>query len=140
MHVKTVGVLLLLTGLVGGVAVNGSRAQPLPGTSVAFQHCLQGEPTPGAQCRSLNKALVAMEEIGAELAFAAGDAGGNVGGEVGGDVAGAGEDFLRDLAVRALEVVVVGLARALLQALIRGTDLPVSRDAQIDTTLFDPAH
>jgi hypothetical protein len=140
MHVKTVGVLLILTVLVGGIAVNGSRAQPLPGTSVAFQQCLQSETAPSAQCRSLNKALLAMEEIGAELAFAAGDAGGNVGGDVGGEVAGAGEDFLRELAVRALEVFVVGLAKALLNAWLGGSAWPISLDAQIDSTLFDPVH
>lgn len=139
MHVKTVGVLLMLTVLVGGVAVNGSRAQPLPGTSVAFQQCLQGEAAPGARCRALGRTLLAMEEIGAELAFAENTAGA-VGGDVGGEVAGAGDDFLRELAVRALEVFVVGLAKALIAAWFGGSAWPIGLDGQADTTLFDLAH
>lgn len=36
---KSVAVLLIMLVLVAGVAVNGSRAQPLPETSVAFRAC-----------------------------------------------------------------------------------------------------
>lgn len=130
---KTIGVLLILTVLVAGVAVNGSRAQPLPATSVAFQQCLDGENRSGARCRPFGGTLIAMEEIGLELAGARADVG-----EIGGDIAGAGDDFLRDLAARALEAFLVSLARVLVQALIRGSGLPVSPDVSIDSTLFDP--
>lgn len=40
---KSIAVLLIMLALVAGVAVNGSDAQPLPGTSVAFRQCLGGE-------------------------------------------------------------------------------------------------
>lgn len=135
---KTVCVLTMLTVLVAGIAVNGSRAQPLPAASVAFQQCLEGEGTPGHRCRSLGKTLTAMEEVAAELAFAS-DVGGNIGGDIGGDVAAVGgDDFLRDLAARALEVFLAGLARVFVQNLIRGDGMPFSLDAKIDSALFDP--
>jgi len=158
MNMKTMSVLTMLTVLVAGIAVNGSRAQPLPAASVAFQQCLEGE-HPGNRCRSLGKTLTAMEEAGGHELGGANDVGGNVGGDVGGDVGGnvggdiggnidgdaggdfasAGSvDFLRDLAARALEVFLAGLARVFVQNLIRGNAMPISLDAKIDSTLFDP--
>jgi len=149
MNMKTVSVLTILTVLVAGIAVNGSRAQPLPAASVAFQQCLEGE-HPRDRCRSLGKTLTAMEEVGGANDLGGnvgGDIGGNiggvidgnVGGDIGGDVASAGtDDFLRDLAARALEVFLAGLARVFVQNLIRGNGMPISLDAKIDSTLFDP--
>jgi len=142
---KTVCVLTMLTVLVAGIAVNGSRAQPLPAASVAFQQCLEGGGTPGHRCRSLGKTLTAMEEVAAELAFAD-HVGGNIGGDISGDIAGVGgdvaafggDDFLRDLAARALEVFLAGLARVFVQNLIRGDGMALSLDTKVDSTLFDP--
>jgi len=37
MAVKSIAVLVMVVVLVAGLAVNGSRAQPLPVTSVAFR-------------------------------------------------------------------------------------------------------
>lgn len=142
MNVKTLSVLLLLVMLVGGIAVNGSRAQPLPGTSVAFQQCLEGAGKTAGRCRSLVTTLAAMEEVGGDLV---GDVTGGIGGDVGGDVGGiggdvggvGGDDFLKDLAAKALEAFLVGLAKYVVTHFVGG-GLPITLDAQADSTLFDP--
>jgi len=50
--VKSIAVLVMVVVLVAGLAVNGSRAQPLPVTSVAFRLCQLGEQMP-QPCRPI---------------------------------------------------------------------------------------
>ena len=52
MAVKSIAVLVMVVVLVAGLAVNGSRAQPLPVTSVAFRLCQLGEQMP-QPCRPI---------------------------------------------------------------------------------------
>src|SRR3990172_7088161 len=52
MAVKSIVVLVMVVVLVAGLAVNGSRAQPLPVTSVAFRLCQLGEQMP-QPCRPI---------------------------------------------------------------------------------------
>jgi hypothetical protein len=139
MNVKTVSVLLILVVLVAGIAVNGSRAQPMPGTSVAFQQCLEGAGGTAERCRSLVTVLAAMEEVGGELA---GSQFGDVGGDIGGDMGGFGGDlaspeFWRDVATRVLDAFLGGLIKAFVKHLV-GSSLPMHLDAQVDPALFDP--
>ena len=136
---KTVSVLLILVVLVAGIAVNGSRAQPMPGTSVAFQQCLEGSGGTAERCRSLVAVLAAMEEVGVELA---GSQVGDVGGDIGGDMGGFGGDlaspeFWRDVATRVLDAFLGGLIKAFVKHLV-GNSLPMHLDAQVDPALFDP--
>ena len=60
---KTVGVLVLVLMLVAGIAVNGSRAQPLNATSVAFEQCLGMDPARADRCQPLVRSLVAQTEF-----------------------------------------------------------------------------
>lgn len=54
MAVKSIAVLAIVVVLVAGLAVNGSRAQPLPAVSVAAQQCQTGGAVPaGSACRPL---------------------------------------------------------------------------------------
>jgi hypothetical protein len=143
MNVKTVSVLLILVVLVAGIAVNGSRAQPMPGTSVAFQQCLEGSGETAERCRSLVAVLAAMEEVGVELGGSqVGDVGGSIGGDIGGDMGGFGGDlespeFWRDVATRVLDAFLGGLIKAFVRHLV-GSSLPMHLDAQVDPALFDP--
>jgi len=139
MNVKTVSVLLILVVLVAGIAVNGSRAQPMPGTSVAFQQCLEGSGGTAERCRLLVAVLAAMEEVGVELG---GSQVGDVGGDIGGDMGGFGGDlaspeFWRDVATRVLDAFLGGLIKAFVKHLV-GNSLPMHLDAQVDPALFDP--
>ncbi len=68
---KTVVVLVLVLLLVAGIAVNGSRAQPLNARSVAFEQCLGMDPARADRCQPLLKPLVAQTEL--EVAGAARD-------------------------------------------------------------------
>jgi hypothetical protein len=48
--VKSIAVLLIVLALVAGVAVNGSRAQPLSERSVAFEQCQVNSSVHVAKC------------------------------------------------------------------------------------------
>lgn len=84
---KTVVVLTLLLALVTGIGANGSRAQALAATSVAFEQC-QGAGRSSA-CQPLPRPLLAQTEAelaGADRAagaVAAAGAGADAGAEVG---------------------------------------------------------
>ncbi|MGH2374770.1 MAG: hypothetical protein ACRDIC_15050 [bacterium] len=62
MKVKSIVVLVLVLALVAGIAVNGSRAQPLTVTSTAFQQCV-GQTAGAAPCEPLLRPLVAQTEF-----------------------------------------------------------------------------
>jgi hypothetical protein len=69
MHMKTVAGILVLVMLVTLVAVSGSRAQPLPGSSVAFRQCLEQASLSGGRCTSAVSIVAGLEEVGGDRAM-----------------------------------------------------------------------
>ncbi|MGH2396277.1 MAG: hypothetical protein ACRDFW_04665 [bacterium] len=108
MEVKNVVVLGLVLLLVAGVAVNGSRAQPLTATSVAFEQC--ADVARADRCQSLLRPLLAQTE--AELAALDGSAEGV------GAAAGAAEIGESRAASPAWAMIFIEVARYLLDRLI----------------------
>src|SRR3989304_5390042 len=103
MAVKSIAVLVMVVVLVAGLAVNGSRAQPLPVTSVAFRLCQLGEQMP-QPCRPIvSPERAALDDGGRDYdgGFAGGGGGG--GGKtlvgVGGPPAAPGAGAVRVLGV-----------------------------------------
>ena len=121
---KSMAVLLIVLALVAGVAVNGSDAQPLPGTSVAFRQCLGGEAGTD-QCQIiLSQADTVWNDDGVPEFF--------------GGVFRAVTDFLSRPAVRA---VVRDLAIELFERFIDylfGFDVSVANQYAVDSAIFDP--
>lgn len=66
---KTIAGILVLVMLVTVVAVSGSRAQPLPGSSVAFQQCLEQASPSGDRCASAVSFVAGIDEIGGDRAM-----------------------------------------------------------------------
>ncbi len=60
---RIVALLELVLIFVAGIAVNGSRAQPLRTTSVAFEQCLNNDMVRSSQCQALIRPLVAQTEL-----------------------------------------------------------------------------
>src|SRR3989304_2626083 len=78
MAVKSIAVLVMVVVLVAGLAVKGSRAQPLPVTSVAFRLCQLGEQMP-QPCRPIvSPERAALDDGGRDYdgGFEAGGGGG----------------------------------------------------------------
>lgn len=121
---KSIAVLLIVLALVAGVAVNGSDAQPLPGTSVAFRQCLGGEAGTD-QCQIiLSQADTVWNDDGVPEFF--------------GGIFRAVTDFLSRPAVRA---VVRDLAIELFERFIDyifGFDVSVANQYAVDSAIFDP--
>lgn len=67
---RVIGGCLIFTVFVAGIAVSGSRAQSLPGESLAFQQCLGGSPQTGDRCirPGISVRLAAGEDIGGDRA------------------------------------------------------------------------
>ena len=136
---KTVGMLLILVVLVAGVAVNGSRAQTLPLTSVAFEQCSGASGVQTDRCRSVIAALAAGGEVAGDFGMDVGD---NYGGDYGTVDQGFGGDlsspeFLAAAVRAAVRAALVELARRAIDQIIGGTMHPVL-DAHIDPGIFDP--
>src|SRR3989304_5104114 len=92
MAVKSIAVLVMVVVLVAGLAVNGSRAQPLPVTSVAFRLCQLGEQMP-QPCRPIvSPERAALGDGGRDYdgGVAAGGGGGGAENRGGGGGRGAG--------------------------------------------------
>ncbi len=121
---KSMAVVLIVLALVAGVAVNGSDAQPLPGTSVAFRQCLGGEAGTD-QCQIiLSQADTVWNDDGVP--------------EFWGGVFRAVTDFLSRPAVRQ---VVRALATELFERLMDyffGFDVSVANQYAVDSAIFDP--
>lgn len=121
---KSMAVLLIVLALVAGVAVNGSDAQPLPGTSVAFRQCLGGEAGTD-QCQIiLSQADTVWNDDGVPEFWAG--------------AFRAVTNFLSRPAVRA---VVRDLAIELFERLMDyffGFDVSVANQYAVDSAIFDP--
>ena len=63
---KTVAGLMVLVFLVTAVAVRGSRAQPLPEASTAFQQCHGASAQMSGQCLPASSALVGLADMGVD--------------------------------------------------------------------------
>lgn len=80
---KTVVMLALVMMLVAGIAVNGSRAQALTATSVAFEQCWGKDAAQTDRCQPLVRSLLAQTDFegadrqASEAAGAGGDVGDN---------------------------------------------------------------
>jgi hypothetical protein len=147
---KTLSLLLTLVLLVTVVAVNGSRAQPLPGLSTAFQQCVGHEAVLLGRCLPIGALRTGLADFGGDESVdigGYGDAGGYY--DAGGFYdAGEGDQFSspdlwREIAVAALNAGLFALAGEVArwagERLAGGgagsTDLRVS----VPSTVFDPA-
>jgi len=128
---KTMGVVLVLMLVVAGIAVDGSRAQTIPATSVAFDQCQQDGGPGHTQCAPL-AARMAMEP-GEVDARGFGDVGAN---EAGADVSP--DHSFQEHAVAVVEAVVGAVLRELYDHFF-GNGLPIMPDIPVASTVFDPA-
>jgi hypothetical protein len=62
---KTVGGILALLMLVTVIAVNGSRAGPLPATGAAFRQCLGEDAPSDGRCAPAGSFTAGVDEVGA---------------------------------------------------------------------------
>ena len=135
---KTIAGILVLVMLVTVVAVSGSRAQPLPGSSVAFQQCLDQASPPGDRCASAVTIVAGVDEVGGERDM-------NQAAAYGGDF-GQGQDLSSpDLWQAVLAAIVVAVAvRAAEHVVDRvfdrywGGALSADLPAHVSPLIFDP--
>ncbi len=130
---KTIGVVLVLMLVVAGIAVEGSRAQMIPATSVAFDQCQQDGGAGRTQCAPL-AARMAMEPGEGEVdARGFGDVGAN---EAGADVSP--DHSFQEHAVAVVEAFLAAVGRELFDHFF-GNGLPIMPDVAVASTVFDPA-
>lgn len=129
---KTIGVVLVLMLMVAGVAVEGSRAQTIRATSVAFDQCQRDGGESLTQCAPL-AARVAMDP-------SEGDVDGRGLGGVGANEAGADvspDRSFQEHAVAVAEVVVEAVLKELYDHFF-GNGLPIMPDSPVASNVFDP--
>jgi hypothetical protein len=143
MAVKIVVLLVLLVVLVGGVAVSGSRAQPLPQVSVAFSQCANQRSRSTGSCRPLIAPMAVGRDEGADEADAGGVDAADAN-EAGANEADAGEAGGDDSPDRWMEFLAAGLraVAAVLDLMARAgivVGSPAELPAPVTVTIFDPA-
>ena len=133
---KTIGIVVLLLLLVAGIAVNGSIAQSLPSTSVAFEQC-QGFSEPAtSRCRPLVGPMILQTEFeGREVNTA--DSVGSVDAREAGTSADPEHSWQTHIA-EVLRAALVALAGEFTRHVFGGS-LPYSLEAGVvQQQLFDP--
>ncbi|MDR7523200.1 MAG: hypothetical protein QN168_12135 [Armatimonadota bacterium] len=144
---KVAGMLLILVALVTGVAVQGSRAQPLHSTSAAFRQCLGGAPETGDRC-TLPSLLAVGEDIGGDRAIdQVGDSGWAGWGGWGEEQTRA--ENLSDPQLLNNMIPTTPTMTGMFELFVRamewarerffGTGLPIELDTRPPLTVFDPA-
>ncbi len=130
---KTVGVVLVLMLVVAGIAVEGSRAQMIPATSVAFDQCQRDGGAGGSPCAPLAARMTMEPGEGDVDARGLGGVGAN---EAGADVSP--DHSFQEHAVAVVEAVVGAVLKELYDHFF-GNGLPIMPDIPVASTVFDPA-
>lgn len=143
MKVKNVVVLCLVLLLVAGVAVNGSRAQPLNRvTSDAYRNCVgkagQRPPIVLERCRPVGEIVVAQTEFEANFDAVGGVGAGEAGAGIGADGDVTGGERWREVAQQVLQLL-TNLVNLLNVLQVMGGGLPDGMEIAYVDTLFDPA-
>ena len=139
MEMKWLSVVILVVGLVTGVAVHGSRAAPIARHSVAFAQCGAGGAL-GDACQALTSRLALGVEEGPGDYIGVVAAIGAVGANEAG-IIGAGGDISPDRWV-AVALAAMDVARAVFQNWDRffGHDMALEPVAPASDGVFDPAN
>ncbi len=127
---KAIGVVLVLMVVVAGIAVEGSGAQTIPATSVAFDQCQRNGGAGLTRCAPL-VARMAMEP-GEVDARGLGGVGAN---EAGADVSP--DHSFQEHALAVVEAVVGAMLRELYNHFF-GNGLPIMPDIPVASNVFDP--
>ncbi|MDR7417633.1 MAG: hypothetical protein QN178_01830 [Armatimonadota bacterium] len=139
---RVLAALLSLVMFVTVVAVNGSRAQPLPGASTAYLQCAPSEAAPVGRCLPIVTLRAGFDEFGADTQadqITAGDGYGSVGQSTGEEASD--PELLAQLALRALEALVIGFFGELgtrLAERAAGTAHLPETDVELTADMFDP--
>lgn len=134
---KTIAGILVLVIFVTVVAVSGSRAQPLPGSSVAFQQCLELASPSGDRCASAVTIVAGVDEVGGGRDMDQAAAyGGDFGQAHGGDLSS--PDFWAQIARQVFEVVVREVVRWALDRHFGGGGSADLTTAYAASEIFDP--
>jgi hypothetical protein len=140
---RTTSVVLMLVLFVTTVAVGGSRAEPIPGASVAFQQCQGPQAEQPASCRPGGPILIS-EDFGMDRdTVQAADYGWDSGWDYGESQAEqlASPEFWRELVTAAVRAGVVAFAAEFAARLADqyfGNQMFVVAEARGEPTLFDP--
>src|SRR5687768_12509735 len=123
---------MILVILVTAIAVNGSRAQALSATSVAFDQCL-GHARSAERCSSLGSRVGFVEDsVGAIETGAYGDSGLN-GGDLGDHQVAelSNPELWQEIFVHVLEAFLLAVARRAAERVHIGGTLPIMLDARL---------
>jgi hypothetical protein len=139
---RVIAMLLTLVMFVTVLAVNGSRAQPLPGASAAYRQCVGFEAAPVGRCLPIVTLKAGFDEFGADRQadqFAAGDGYGSFEQTQGEQLSS--PEMWAQLAVKFLEATVLAFAAELGTRLaaraIGSAHLPDS-EVRLSADMFDP--
>jgi hypothetical protein len=136
MDMKTIAGILMLVILVTLVAVSGSRAQPLPASSVAFQQCLGQAALSDGRCTSAVGHVAGVDEFGGDRAMH--QAGyGDLGHAQGGDLSS--PEFWRDIGWPVIKAVILEVMRWALDRYFGGDSSADLTTEYASPIIFDPA-